>query len=212
MRFPRRGFLALSTAAWLGSLLHVPAAHAHILQGEGASFLVGLGHPVSGLDHVLAMIAVGLWGAQLGLPALWILPVTFPMVMALGGMLGLLGVPLPGVEVGIALSAILLGLAVMSELRPPLAATAVLVGIFAIFHGYAVYNDKNEKIGVVDDLIITPDRSVSYAIIGAGGFLGIGKHDVAIPVGQFKEDKGRIILAGATKDALKAMPKFEYAK
>jgi sporulation protein YlmC with PRC-barrel domain len=78
--------------------------------------------------------------------------------------------------------------------------------------GKAVYNDKNERIGTVDDLIITPDKSVSYAIIGAGGFLGMGKHDVAIPVGQFKEDKGRIVLAGATKDALKAMPKFEYAK
>src|SRR5262245_59708708 len=78
--------------------------------------------------------------------------------------------------------------------------------------GKAVYNDKNEKIGVVDDLIVTPDRSLSYAIIGAGGFLGMGKHDVAIPVGQFKEDKGKIVLAGATKEALKAMPKFEYAK
>jgi hypothetical protein len=78
--------------------------------------------------------------------------------------------------------------------------------------GKAVYNDKNEKIGVVDDLIVTPDRSLSYAIIGVGGFLGMGKHDVAIPVGQFKEDKGKILLAGATKDALKAMPKFEYAK
>jgi sporulation protein YlmC with PRC-barrel domain len=78
--------------------------------------------------------------------------------------------------------------------------------------GKAVYNDKNEKIGVVDDLIITPDKSVSYAIIGAGGFLGMGKHDVAVPVGQFKEDQGKILLPGATKDALKAMPKFEYAK
>jgi sporulation protein YlmC with PRC-barrel domain len=78
--------------------------------------------------------------------------------------------------------------------------------------GKDVYNDKNEKIGVVDDLIITPDRSLSYAIIGAGGFLGIGKHDVAIPVGQFKEDKGKIVLPGASKDALKGMPKFEYAK
>jgi sporulation protein YlmC with PRC-barrel domain len=78
--------------------------------------------------------------------------------------------------------------------------------------GKSVYNDKNEKIGVVDDLIITPDKSLSYAIIGAGGFLGMGKHDVAIPVGQFKEDKGKIVLAGATKDALKAMPEFKYAK
>ena len=78
--------------------------------------------------------------------------------------------------------------------------------------GKAVYNEKNEKIGVVDDLIITPDKAVSYAIIGAGGFVGMGKHDVAVPIGQFKEDKGRLVLAGATKDALKAVPKFEYAK
>ncbi len=121
----------------LAFLAWAPAAHAHILQGEGASFLTGLGHPISGLDHVLAMIAVGLWGAQLGPPALWLLPVTFPMVMALGGMLGLLGAPLPGVEVGIAASVILLGLAVMSELRPPLAGAAIMVGFFAVFHGYS---------------------------------------------------------------------------
>ena len=114
-----------------------PVAYAHVQQGEAGSFLTGLGHPISGFDHVLAMIAVGLWGAQLGAPALWLLPVTFPMVMALGGMVGLLGVPLPGVEMGIAASAILLGLAVMSELRPPLAATVVLVGIFGVFHGHA---------------------------------------------------------------------------
>lgn len=78
--------------------------------------------------------------------------------------------------------------------------------------GKAVYNDKNEKIGTVDDLIVTPDRSLSYAMFGVGGFLGMGKHDVAIPVGQFKEEMGKIVLAGATKDVLKAMPKFVYAK
>ena len=78
--------------------------------------------------------------------------------------------------------------------------------------GKAVYNDKNEKVGVVDDLIITPEKSVSYAIIGAGGFVGIDRHNVAIPIGQFKEEKGKIVLPGATKDALKAMPKIEYAK
>jgi len=113
------------------------AAEAHVQAGQAAGFLTGVAHPISGLDHVLAMIAVGLWGAQLGLPALWLLPVTFPMVMALGGMIGLLGVPLPGVEVGIAASAILLGLAVMSELRPPLAVAVALVGIFGVFHGHA---------------------------------------------------------------------------
>jgi sporulation protein YlmC with PRC-barrel domain len=76
--------------------------------------------------------------------------------------------------------------------------------------GKSVYNEQNQKIGSVDDLIITPDRSVSYAIIGVGGFLGIGKHDVAIPANQLKEENGKLVLPGATKDALKAMPKFEY--
>jgi urease accessory protein len=99
--------------------------------------LAGLHHPVSGLDHVLAMLAVGLWGAQLGTPAIWILPVTFPVVMALGGMLGLLGIPLPGVELGIAASGILLGAAVLLEWRPPLWAAALVVGFFAVFHGHA---------------------------------------------------------------------------
>ncbi len=105
--------------------------------GQATGFLAGLLHPVSGLDHVLAMVAVGLWGAQLGAPAIWLLPVTFPIVMALGGFLGLLGVPLPGVEVGIAASAILLGAAVMTERRLPLYAAAALVGLFAVFHGHA---------------------------------------------------------------------------
>jgi urease accessory protein len=110
---------------------------AHTRGGEAAGFLSGFRHPISGLDHVLAMVAVGLWGAQLGAPAIWLLPVAFPMVMAVGGMLGLMGVALPGIEVGIAASAILLGGAVMFELRPPLAAAAALVGLFAVFHGHA---------------------------------------------------------------------------
>jgi len=80
---------------------------------------------------------VGLWGAQLGAPAIWVLPVAFPLVMAMGGMLGLMGVPVPGIEFGIAASAILLGAAVMLEVRAPLFVTALLVGVFAIFHGYA---------------------------------------------------------------------------
>jgi urease accessory protein len=105
--------------------------------GEAVGLLSGLKHPVSGLDHVVAMIAVGLWGAQLGAPAIWVLPIAFPMVMALGGMLGLLGLHLPGMEMGIAASAILLGGVVLIELRPPLAVAAALVGFFAIFHGYA---------------------------------------------------------------------------
>ena len=78
--------------------------------------------------------------------------------------------------------------------------------------GKDVYNDNNEKVGVVEDLIIAPDKAVSYAIIGAGGFLGMGKHDVAIRVNNFKLAEDKITLPGATKDAVKAMPAFEYAK
>jgi len=110
---------------------------AHEQAGQAQGFLTGFLHPLSGPDHVVAMIAVGLWGAQLGPPAVWLLPVTFPMVMAFGGFLGLVGVPLPGVEVGIALSALLLGLMIARESKPPLLAAASLVGFFAVFHGHA---------------------------------------------------------------------------
>jgi urease accessory protein len=110
---------------------------AHEETGQAAGFLSGLSHPVSGLDHVLAMVAVGFWGAQLGAPALWALPVAFPMVMALGGMLGLMGIPLPGVELGIALSAVALGAMVLGEVKPSLPIAAGLVSFFASFHGHA---------------------------------------------------------------------------
>lgn len=79
--------------------------------------------------------------------------------------------------------------------------------------GAAVSNDKSEKIGSIDDIIVSPKRTVSHAIIGVGGFLGlVGKHDVAIPMDQIKLTNGRFVIAGASKDALKAMPPFEYAK
>jgi urease accessory protein len=124
---------------WLGlGLLFWPgAALAHVPGGEVAGLVSGLLHPVSGPDHVVAMLAVGLWGAQLGAPALWLLPITFPVVMALGGMLGLLGLSVPGVELAIAFSAVALGLVVFREARPPLVLAAGLVAVFAVFHGHA---------------------------------------------------------------------------
>ncbi len=112
-------------------------AWAHVGSGEAGGFLTGLQHPVSGLDHVVAMIAVGLWGAQLGNPALWVLPVLFPMMMAGGGMLGLMGIPLPGVEIGIAMSAIVLGTMVFAEARLNIQLAMVIVAFFAISHGHA---------------------------------------------------------------------------
>ena len=78
--------------------------------------------------------------------------------------------------------------------------------------GRPVFNHKNEKVGTVDDIIISPDKAVSYAIVGAGGFLGVAKHDVAIPVNQFTQTDGKLVLPAATKDAIKAMPPFEYAR
>jgi urease accessory protein len=127
---------AAGTVTVLATLAAQPAA-AHVGRGEVYGLLTGLLHPVSGLDHVLAMVAVGLWGAQLGAPAIWVLPVAFPLVMAMGAMLGLVGVPVPGIEYGIAASAILLGAAVALEVRPPIGWAALLVGVFAVFHGHA---------------------------------------------------------------------------
>lgn len=130
------GAAGRSVAVGITLLLPVTAL-AHEQGGAAAGFLTGLLHPISGADHVLAMIAVGLWGAQLGAPAIWQLPIAFPMMMAIGGFLGLIGVPLPAVETGIALSAILLGAMVLTEARPPLGLAILLVGFFAIFHGHA---------------------------------------------------------------------------
>jgi urease accessory protein len=129
--------LSSLAAAMAMILASTPAAQAHIRHGEAVGFISGLAHPVSGLDHIIAMVAVGLWGAQLGAPAIWLLPVTFPLVMSVGGFLGLIGIPMAGVEVGIALSGVLLGAVVLFELRPPLYVAAVLVGLFGLCHGYA---------------------------------------------------------------------------
>ena len=110
---------------------------AHVEQGQAGGFFIGLHHPWSGFDHVLAMVAVGIWGAQLGNPALWVLPITFPIIMSFGAMMGLLTIAVPGIEAGIAISAIVLGLMVMGEMRLHLAIATIMVGIFAIFHGHA---------------------------------------------------------------------------
>ena len=120
-------------------MIAVPAAVAHAHTGEGVAggFAAGFMHPINGLDHLAAMVAVGLWGAFLGMPAIWILPIVFPLVMAFGGALGIAGVPLPSVESWIAGSAIILGICVALALRPPLWIAAIIVGVFAIFHGHA---------------------------------------------------------------------------
>jgi urease accessory protein len=103
----------------------------------GGGFASGFAHPILGWDHVAAMVAVGMWGALLGRPSLWILPVAFPLLMAGGSALGILGIPLPAVETGIAVSAIVLGGLILLSVKAPFPIAVVLVGVFAIFHGYA---------------------------------------------------------------------------
>lgn len=130
MQFCRLVFAALLLAA-------AGPALAHEAGGAAGGFVTGFLHPMLGLDHVAAMVAVGLWGAFLGAPAIWMLPVAFPLVMALGGALGVMGVPIPAVETGIAASAIVIGVAIALAFRPPIWIAALVVAFFAIFHGHA---------------------------------------------------------------------------
>lgn len=118
--------LAAATPAW-----------AHTGHHSASGFFAGFAHPPGGLDHVLAMVSVGLFAAMLGGRALWALPASFVGMMLAGGMLGLMGIDVPGVEPGIALSVVVLGAAVTWGREWPVQAAAVLVGVFAVFHGYA---------------------------------------------------------------------------
>jgi urease accessory protein len=119
-------------------LLFVPGlVFAHAPEGAGGGFLTGFLHPIMGFDHLVAMVAVGLWGAFLGDRALWILPIVFPSIMAVGAALGIVGLEIPLVEFVIALSGVVLGALIALRFKAPLAIAMVLVGIFAIFHGYA---------------------------------------------------------------------------
>ena len=127
----------LSIVTILALAVSVSTAAAHSGEGINTGFASGFWHPILGWDHVVAMVAVGLWGAFLKSPAIWVLPITFPLVMAIGGAFGVIGVPLPAVETGIALSGVVLGLMVAFAARPPLWVAAAMVGVFAIFHGHA---------------------------------------------------------------------------
>jgi urease accessory protein len=119
-------------------LILIPtAALAHTGAGSASGFVHGFAHPVGGLDHILAMVTVGLLAWQLGGRALWLVPSAFVAAMALGGWLGLMGIALPHVEIGIALSVVVLGAIVALGIKTPLAITMGLAALFAIFHGHA---------------------------------------------------------------------------
>lgn len=132
--------MILSRLNWmvLSFLLLVPSlAHAHIGAGSTSGFGSGLNHPLGGLDHVLAMIAVGIWAAQVGGRAIWAVPSAFVIMMIFGGALGLSGAYLPFVEQGITLSVLMLGVFIVAAVRMPLLASMLVVGMFAVFHGHS---------------------------------------------------------------------------
>lgn len=163
--------------------LGLPAvAFAHAQLGREAGFMVGLAHPLTGVDHMLAMLAVGMWGAQLRGAAIWVLPVAFPMVMAAGAVAGILALPMLPIEAGIAASVVALGLAIAINVRPPLAGAVALVSAFAVFHGYAHGAEL-------------PRRANALAYC-AGFMLATGSiHLLGIGVGQiYRLPRGGVIL------------------
>jgi urease accessory protein len=129
--------LVIGVVALAITLLAPSSTLAHTVGNTSAGFIAGFLHPPSGLDHLLAMVSVGIWGAQLGAPAIWLLPIAFPMIMAVGGALGVIGVPLPEGELLVALSVIVLGLLIATTCRLPISAALAIVGVFAIAHGHA---------------------------------------------------------------------------
>ncbi len=132
----------------LGALFLVPTlAHAHPLPGDPQGLHEGFIHPFTGLDHLLAMVAVGLWAAQQSNRARWLIPMSFVSVMALGGWLGMKGIAFSGVETGIALSLLVLGGFIAMKARFTTAGSIAVVGFFALFHGYAHGHEMPASVG-----------------------------------------------------------------
>jgi urease accessory protein len=128
-------FVAVAIAA-AAAFVATPA-YAHEGTGLAGGFIAGVLHPLAGLDHMLAMVSVGLWGAFLGRPLVYALPMLFPAAMAFGGALGIAGIGFPPVELGIAISVVTLGAMILFAVRAPVVVACAIVAIFALFHGYA---------------------------------------------------------------------------
>lgn len=164
-------------------------AHTDAVTAQG--WLAGVRHPVTGIDHLLAMVAVGIWGAALGAPLVWMLPLAFPLLMVAGGILGIAGVPLPLVEPGIALSVLLLGLAILAQWRAPVVLAVVLVGFFGVLHGHAHGTEL-------------PDAT-SPAAYSAGFVLSTGLlHLAGIAIGELRRWRHGIAVLRAAGAALAA--------
>lgn len=188
---PSRAWRQTATLALL--LGCAAAAQAHTDAPGASGFLAGFMHPVSGVDHLLAMVAVGIWGAALGLPLIWALPVVFPMLMVVGGVLGILGVPLPYVEPGIAVSVVVLGLAILAAWRAPVAVAVAIVAAFGVLHGFA---HGTELPSNATPAAYSAGFVLSTGLLHLSG-IAIGKLDV-LPHGQqlLRASGGLIAAAG----------------
>src|SRR5690348_12180730 len=165
--------LALPVAALL--TVAATAAQAHTGTGDTAGFTHGFTHPLGGIDHVLVMVAVGLFAAHLGSRALWLVPLSFVSVMITGGVLGMAGIEVPFVEIGIGLSVVALGLAVALGLHLPTAAAMALVGLFAIFHGHAHGAEMPESISGLEYAAGFVIATAMLHVCGIGIGLLLGK-------------------------------------
>jgi urease accessory protein len=163
----------------LATLMVPSLAHAHVGVSETSGFLHGMGHPLSGLDHICAMVAVGLWAAQMGGRSIWAVTLTFITVMALGGVLGMIGINIPFVEAGIVVSVLTLGVLIAASARLPLAASTIIVGLFAIFHGHA---HGAEMPGTASGIAYGAGFLIATAFLHACGIgLGIAIQKLASP-------------------------------
>ena len=161
---------AIAAAILAQTMLATEPAIAHTVGASAVGFGAGFLHPLTGLDHLLAMVSVGIWGAFLGAPAIWLLPIAFPLIMAVGGALGVIGVPLPASELLIALSVVVLGVLIASARRLPVAVALSVVAIFAVAHGHA---HGAELPGAVDALAFTVGFVLATGLLHLAG-IGIG--------------------------------------
>ena len=187
-----RAACAVPVLFGMAAVFAATSAAAHTGAGGIGGFASGFQHPIFGYDHLLAMLAVGIWGAQMGGRAVWSLPVTFPLVMAVGGIAGMLGLYLPAVETGIALSVLALGLAIAFAWRPFEPVALLLIAAFAIFHGYA---HGAELPDAADPAAYSVGFVMATGLIHIGG-IGIGLLLGKLFEGWFSRALGAVIAAG----------------
>lgn len=155
--------------------LFAQTAFAHTFGAHGASLYHGFIHPFSGLDHLLAMLAVGIWAAQIGGHARWRLPCAFLAMLALGGGMGMAGWPLPQVELGVAGSVVVFGLLIAGAARVPLSFSMAIVGAFALFHGHAHGTEMPQA--AAPWLYALGLLSTTAALHGLGVLIGLAHRD-----------------------------------